>query len=43
MGRVPISDPIPFEAVVQIQAMYYEGSRLEIGWTGSGSIISPPD
>ena len=34
--------PIPFEAVVQISAMYYDdNNRLVEGWTGSGSIISP--
>lgn len=33
---------IPFEAVVQIWAMYYdEVGELQIGWTGSGTIISP--
>lgn len=33
--------PIPFEAVVQISAMYYDDTnRLVEGWTGSGSIIS---
>jgi S1-C subfamily serine protease len=31
---------IPFPAVVQIFAMVREGGRLEIGWSGSGSIIS---
>jgi S1-C subfamily serine protease len=33
---------VPFEAVVQIWAMYYdEVGELQIGWTGSGTIISP--
>ena len=32
---------IPFPAVVQISAMYRESGRLEVGWTGSGSIIDP--
>lgn len=32
---------IPFPAVVEISAMYYDGTRLVIGWTGSGSIIDP--
>lgn len=38
-----ISNPsVPFEAVVQIWAMYEdENGELEIGWTGSGTIISP--
>lgn len=35
-------NPIPFNAVVQIVAMYYnEYNQLVPGWTGSGSIISP--
>jgi S1-C subfamily serine protease len=34
--------PIPFESVVQIVALYYdESNQLAMGWTGSGSIISP--
>lgn len=37
----PLNKEIPFEAVVQILAFYYEEGELEIGWTGSGSIISP--
>lgn len=37
----PLQKEIPFEAVVQIQALYLENGRYEIGWTGSGSIISP--
>lgn len=33
---------VPFEAVVQIWAGYYdEAGQLQIGWTGSGTIISP--
>jgi S1-C subfamily serine protease len=33
---------VPFEAVVQIWAMYYdEVGELQTGWTGSGTIISP--
>lgn len=32
---------IPFEAVVQIRAMYEENNTLKVGWTGSGTIISP--
>ncbi|MBN2045339.1 MAG: trypsin-like peptidase domain-containing protein [Anaerolineales bacterium] len=38
---LPLVKGIPYEAVVQIIALYYEGSQLEVGWTGSGSIISP--
>lgn len=34
-------DAIPYESVVQIWAMYKEMGQLELGWTGSGSIISP--
>lgn len=38
----PIVRPIPFDAVVQIVAMYYDDSnQLVPGWTGSGSMISP--
>jgi S1-C subfamily serine protease len=36
----PIQSVIPFEAVVQILALVDENGRYEIGWTGSGSIIS---
>lgn len=36
----PIVSLIPFEAVVQIFALIDENGRSEIGWTGSGSIIS---
>jgi S1-C subfamily serine protease len=32
---------VPFQAVVQIIAMYEEGGELYQGWTGSGSIITP--
>ncbi|MBI3158650.1 MAG: trypsin-like peptidase domain-containing protein [Chloroflexi bacterium] len=33
---------IPYQAVVQIWAMYYdESGQLQPGWTGSGSIITP--
>lgn len=32
---------VPYEAVVQILALYEENGELVIGWTGSGSIISP--
>ncbi len=33
---------VPFEAVVQIWAEFYdENGELQIGWTGSGTIISP--
>jgi len=33
---------IPFEAVVQIWALYYdEAGEGQIGWTGSGTIVSP--
>jgi S1-C subfamily serine protease len=38
---LPLVKDIPFEAVVQIVAFYYEGGQLVPGWTGSGSIISP--
>jgi serine/threonine protein kinase/S1-C subfamily serine protease len=35
-------NPIPFDAVVQIWAMFDDGSgELQIGWTGSGSLITP--
>jgi S1-C subfamily serine protease len=39
----PFDNPaIPFEAVVQIWAGFYdEVGELQIGWTGSGTIISP--
>ncbi|HKY78755.1 MAG TPA: serine protease [Anaerolineales bacterium] len=39
----PFANPaVPFEAVVQIWAAYYdEVDELQIGWTGSGTIISP--
>src|SRR3970040_3023264 len=33
---------VPFEAVVQIWAEFYdESGELQVGWTGSGTIISP--
>lgn len=32
---------IPFEAVVQIIALYLEDNEYYIGWTGSGTVISP--
>ncbi|MEX2160676.1 MAG: serine protease [Anaerolineales bacterium] len=33
---------VPFEAVVQIWALYYdENGESQLGWTGSGTIISP--
>ncbi len=32
---------IPFESVVQIIALYYEGNDLVPGWTGSGTVITP--
>lgn len=32
---------IPYQAVVQITAMYRDGGNLYEGWTGSGSIITP--
>ncbi len=39
----PFTNPaVPFEAVVQIWAAFYdEVGELQIGWTGSGTIISP--
>jgi S1-C subfamily serine protease len=37
----PLLSAIPYEAVVQIIALYYDGGQLTPGWTGSGSIISP--
>ena len=38
----PLLRPIPYEAVVQIIAFYYdENNQLVPGWTGSGSVISP--
>ena len=38
----PLVRPIPFDAVVQIVAMYYdESNQLVPGWTGSGSLITP--
>ncbi len=32
---------IPYQAVVQIVALYEDNGEYKIGWTGSGSIISP--
>jgi S1-C subfamily serine protease len=32
---------VPFEAVVQILALYIEDNEYYIGWTGSGTVISP--
>jgi S1-C subfamily serine protease len=32
---------IPFEAVVQIITLYLEDGEYQIGWTGSGTVISP--
>ncbi|GAB4498674.1 MAG: hypothetical protein OHK0052_12390 [Anaerolineales bacterium] len=32
---------IPYQAVVQITAMYRDGGNLYEGWTGSGSIVTP--
>ncbi|MGH2582483.1 MAG: trypsin-like peptidase domain-containing protein [Anaerolineales bacterium] len=42
-GPQGIRNPaIPFEAVIQIWALYYdEFDELQVGWTGSGTIISP--
>ena len=37
----PLLKDIPFEAVVQIIALYYDNGQLTPGWTGSGSVISP--
>lgn len=34
-------NPVPFQAVVQIVAFYEEDGEMEVGWTGSGTIISP--
>jgi S1-C subfamily serine protease len=31
---------IPLQSVVLITALYYENGSLEVGWTGSGSIVS---
>lgn len=35
------SDQPLFKSVVQISALYSENNDLQVGWTGSGSIISP--
>lgn len=32
---------IPYQAVVQITAMYRDGGNLYEGWSGSGSIVTP--
>lgn len=48
-GTTPTNTPesqlanatIPFEAVVQIIALYIEDGEYYIGWTGSGTVISP--
>lgn len=37
----PLDKNVPYEAVVQILALYEEQGELLIGWSGSGSIISP--
>ena len=38
---LPLESTVPFEAVVQILALYEDQGELQVGWTGSGSIISP--
>ncbi len=38
---LPLDSVVPFEAVVQILALYEEQGELQVGWSGSGSIISP--
>ncbi|MEW6718485.1 MAG: serine protease [Chloroflexota bacterium] len=40
-GTVIVTGGIPFRAVVQIIAMYEDSGEMYIGWTGSGSIITP--
>jgi len=35
-----VIEAVPFRSVVQIWAMYEENGDLEVGWTGSGTIIS---
>ena len=37
---LPLESTVPFEAVVQILALYEDQGELQVGWTGSGSIIS---
>jgi S1-C subfamily serine protease len=32
---------IPYEAVVKITALYMDNGKLEEGWTGSGSVVTP--
>ena len=47
LGPTPTMDPqvgdaaIPFEAVVQIIALYLEDGEYYVGWTGSGTVITP--
>jgi S1-C subfamily serine protease len=36
----PLNKAIPFEAVVQIYAMFQHRGRLDVAWSGSGTIIS---
>lgn len=31
---------IPFQSVVLITALYYENGSLEVGWTGSGTVVA---
>lgn len=38
--EAPDLGPIPFQAVVQIKALVRIDGELQIGWTGSGSLIS---
>jgi len=40
-SQPPELGPIPFQAVVQIKAVVRIDGELQIGWTGSGSLISP--
>ena len=37
----PELGPVPYQAVVQIKAVVRIDGELQIGWTGSGSLISP--
>jgi len=37
----PVSGRLLYQAVVQITTLYQEYNDLNVGWTGSGSIISP--
>jgi len=47
MGPTPTMNPqvgnasVPFEAVVQIIALYLEDGEYYVGWTGSGTVITP--